>query len=82
MLSRFVTVFLSRSKRLLILWLQSLSAVTLGPQKIKSITVSTFSLSICHEVMGYIWLLLFLLHPSSEGHSSRQSVLSQYSFLL
>ena len=81
-LSRFIITFLLRSKHLLISWLKSLSAVILEPQKIKSITVSTFSLSICHEVMGYIWLLLFLLHPSSDGHSSRQSVLSQYSFLL
>ena len=49
MLSRFVIAFLPRSKRLLILWLQS---VILEPKKIKSITVSTFSPTICHEVMG------------------------------
>ena len=48
-LSRFVTDFLLRSKRLLISWLQSPSAVILEPQKIKSATVSP---SICHEVMG------------------------------
>ena len=42
-LSRLVIVFLPRSKHLLILWLQSLSAVTLEPKKIKSVIVSTFS---------------------------------------
>ena len=52
MLSRFVIPFLPRSKRLLISWLQSPSAVILEPQKIKSVTVPTFSPSICHEVMG------------------------------
>ena len=52
MLSRFVTAFLPRSKRLLISWLQSPSAVILEPKKIKSATVSIASPSICHEVMG------------------------------
>ena len=52
MLSRLVIIFLPRSKRLLISWLQSPSAVILEPKKIKSDTVSTFSPSICHEVMG------------------------------
>ena len=52
MLSRFVITFLPRSKRLLISWLQSPSAVILEPPKIKSATVSTVSPSICHEVMG------------------------------
>ena len=52
MLSRFVIAFLSRSKHLLISWLQSLSAVILEAKKIKSVTVSTFSSSIWHEVMG------------------------------
>ena len=49
MLSRFVTAFLLRSKNLLISWLQSPSAVILEPKKIKSVTVSIVSLSICHE---------------------------------
>ena len=49
MLSRLVITFLPRSKRLLISWLQSPSAVILGPKKVKSVTVSP---SICHEVMG------------------------------
>ena len=52
MLSRLVIAFLSRSKHLLISWLQSPSAVILEPPKIKSITVSTVSPSICHEMMG------------------------------
>ena len=52
MLSRFVIAFVPRSKRLLISWLQSPSAVTLEPKKINSLTVSIVSLSICHEVMG------------------------------
>ena len=50
MLSRFVIAFLPRSKRLLISWLQSLSAVILEPKKIKSLTVSPVSPSICHEL--------------------------------
>ena len=52
MLSRFIIVFLPRSKRLLISSLQSLSAVILEPPKIKSDIVSTVSPSISHEVMG------------------------------
>ena len=52
MLSRLVIAFLPRSKRLLISWLQSPSAVILEPPKIKSLTVYTVSPSICHEVMG------------------------------
>ena len=52
MLSRLVIAFLSRSKCLLISWLQSPSAVILKPSKIKSLTVSIVSPSICHEVMG------------------------------
>ena len=51
-LSRFVIAFLQRSKRLLISWLQSPSAVILEPPKIKSDAISTVSPSISHEVMG------------------------------
>ena len=51
MLSRLVIAFLPRSKRLLISWLQSPSAVILEPPKIKSVTVSIVSPSICCEVM-------------------------------
>ena len=59
-LSQFVIVFLPRSKRLLISWLQSPSAVILEPMKIKSVTVSTFSPSMCHEVMGLGAMICFL----------------------
>ena len=52
MLSRLIITFLPRSKNLLISWLQSPSAVILEPRKIKSLTVSIASPSICHEVMG------------------------------
>ena len=51
-LSRLLIIFLLRSKRLLISWLQSPSAVIWEPKKIKSDTVSTVSPSIFHEVMG------------------------------
>ena len=51
-LSRFVIAFLSRSKCLLNSYLQSPCAVILEPEKIKSVTVSIVSPSICHEVMG------------------------------
>ena len=54
MLSRLVITFLPRSKHFLISWLQSPSAVILETPKIKSVTVSTVSPSICHEVMGHV----------------------------
>ena len=65
MLSRLVITFLPRSKRLLISWLQSPSAVILEPKKIKSDNVSTVSPSISYEVMGpdamifVFWMLSF-----------------------
>ena len=52
MLSRLVIAFILRSKRFLISWLQSPSAVILEPPKLKSDPVSTASPSISHEVMG------------------------------
>ena len=64
-LSMLVITFLPRSKRLLISWLQSLSAVILESKKIKSDTVSTVSPSLSHEVMGLdamilvFWMLSF-----------------------
>ena len=80
MLSRFVKASLPRiGKHLLISWLQSLSTVILEPKKIKSGIASTFSLFICHEVMGLdamvlvfeCWLSSQLFHsplsPSSRG---------------
>ena len=51
-LPRFVIAFLSRSKHLLISWLQPPNAVILEPKKIKSVTVSIVSPSVCYEVMG------------------------------
>ena len=79
MLSRLVITFLPRSKHLLISWLQSPSAVILEPQNIKSVTISTVSPSICHEVMGLdamilvFWMLSFKptlpLLSSSRGSS-------------
>ena len=65
MLSRLVITFLPRCKCLLISWLQSPSAMLWEPPKIKSVTVSTVSPSICHEVMGLdamifvFWMLNF-----------------------
>ena len=58
MLSRLVITFLPRSKRLLISWLQSPSAVILEFKKIKSVTMSIVSPSICHEVMGVDAMIL------------------------
>ena len=60
MLFKLAITFLSRSKRLLISWLQSPSAVILEPPKIKSLTVSTVSPSICYEVMGPDVIILVL----------------------
>ena len=51
MLSRLVLAFLPRSKHLLISWLLSSCVVILEPPKIKSLTVSIVSPSVCHEVM-------------------------------
>ena len=65
MLSRLVITFLPRSKRLLISWLQSPSAVILEPKKVKSAIVFIVSSSICYEVMGpdamilVFWMLSF-----------------------
>ena len=64
-LSRLVITFLPRSKRLLISWLQSPSAVIMEPRKIKSATVSP---SICHEVMGLdsMILVFFFIFAANE----------------
>ena len=70
-LSRLVITFLPRSKRLLISWLQSPSTVILEPKKIKSLTVSTVSPSICHEVMGPdAMMLVFWMLSSKPTFSS------------
>ena len=60
MMSRLVITFLPGSKCLLISWLQSPSAVVLEPQKIKSVTLSTVSPSICHEEMAPDAMICFL----------------------
>ena len=60
MLSRLIITSLQRSKRLLVSWLQSPSAVILEPPKIKSVTVSIVSPSTCHEVMGADAMISFL----------------------
>ena len=60
MLSKFVITFLPRSKLLLISWLQSPSAVSLEPPRIKSVTVSIASPSIFHEVMGIDAMILVI----------------------
>ena len=62
MLSRLVMTFFPRSKHLLISWQQSLSAVIWEPKKIKSLSVSTVSPSICHEVMGLDAMILLFLN--------------------
>ena len=62
MLSRLVITFLPRSKRLLISWLQSPSAVILEPRKIKSATVSTVSPSICHGGCFLKWEISVTKH--------------------
>ena len=58
---KFIIFFLPRSKHLLISWLQSPSAMILEPKKIKSVTVSSVSPSICHEVMGLDAMILVSL---------------------
>ena len=85
-LSRLVVTFLPRSKRLLISWLQSPSAVMLEPRKIKSDIVSTVSLSICHEVMGLdamifiFWMLSFKPTFSLFSFTFIKRLLSSSSF--
>ena len=66
MLSRLVTAFLQRNKRVWISWLQSSSVVILEPKKIKSVTASIVSPSICHELMGLDPMILVWL--SAEFH--------------
>ena len=79
MLSRFVTAFLPKSKRLLVSWLQLPSSVILELKNLNSVTLSIFPPSICHEMMApdamilVFWMLnlkpafLLLLSPSSRG---------------
>ena len=60
-LARFVIAFQPRSSYFLISWLQSPSAVILEHKKRKSVTTSTFSHSICHDVMGLDAMILVFL---------------------
>ena len=84
-LSRFVIAFLSRSKHLLISWLQSLSTVILEPKKINSGTVSIVSPCICHEVMGpdamilVVWMLSFKSAFSLSSFTYIRRLISAFS---
>ena len=66
MLSSLVIAFLSKGERLLISWLQSPSTVNLEPKKIKSVTVSIVSPSICHEVMLTVFFFLSFFYCSKS----------------
>ena len=77
MLSRLVIVFLSRSKRHLISWLQSPSAVILEPKKINSVMVSIISPSICHEVMELDAMILVFLMLSFKPAFSLSSFIKR-----
>ena len=71
-LSRLVIAILPRSKRLLISWLQSPSAVILEPKKMKYDTVCTFPPSVCHEVMGLDAMILVVYPGSRAGQCQRR----------
>ena len=77
MLSSLVIAFLPRSKCVLISWLQSPSAVISEPKKIKPVTVSIVSPSICHEVMGLDAMILVFCMLSFKPAFSLYS----YSFI-
>ena len=86
MLSRLVITFLPRNKWLLISWLQSPSAVILEPKKIKSVTISIVSPSICHEVMRLdvmifiFWMLSFKPAFSFSSFTFIKRLFSFFSF--
>ena len=85
MLSRSAITFLPRSKHLLISWLQSPSAVISEPKRVKSVTVSTVSPSICHEVTGpdarilVFWTLSFKPTFSLSSFTFIKRLFSSYS---
>ena len=81
MLSRIVIAFISRSKHLLISGLQSPSAVILEPKKIKSVTVSIVSPSICYEVMGPDAMILVFWMLSFKPAFSLSSFIMKLKFL-
>ena len=72
-LYRFALAFLPRSKRLLILWLQSPSTVILDPKKRKYINISTFLPTICHEMMGQNVIISVFLMLSFKAAFSLSS---------
>ena len=74
MLSRLVMTFLPRSKRLLISWLQSPSAVILEPKKVKSDTVSTVTPTISHEVMGPDAYKHRIVISPCRGHGEKSEI--------
>ena len=74
-LSKLVIAFLPRSKCLLISWLQSPSAVILEQKKIKSVTVTIVSPSICHAVS----LPLIPLHFGGTFHQSEEKLIAERS---
>ena len=81
-LSRFGLAFLPRSKCLLISWLQSPSAVILEPKKMKSVTLSVVSSSVCHKVMGPdAMILVFLMLSFKPAFHSPVSLSSRVSSL-
>ena len=83
-LSMLGIAFHAKSKHLLISWLQSPSAVILEPKKIKSVTISIVSPSICHEVMGSdamifvfeCWILSHIFHTPLSSRLFSSSLLS------
>ena len=85
-LSKFVIAFLPRRDHLLTSWLESPSAVILEPKKRKSVTTSTFSPSICHEVMGpdamILAFLIFSFNPTLSFPSFPSFILLFSSSLL
>ena len=79
MLSRLVIAFLPRSNCLLISWLQSPSIVILEPKKIRSVTVSIVSPSICHEVLGpdamiLVFGIFFFLKRHITKHTKKNKI--------
>jgi len=86
MLSRLVIAFNPRSKHLLISWLKSPFAVILEPPKIKSITISTVSASICHEVIDYFLkakqiIIITVLVKNKQWSKFLDSIFSLFLFL-
>ena len=91
MLFRFIKVFLPKRKHILISWWQSPCTVILEPEKIKSVTVSVVSPSVCHEMMGldamififlFVCFLFFERWVLSQVFHSYLSLLSRDSLVL